>query len=152
MPMNFINWSHQNPHPMPDLLSSNQIGDARSSAARYEGTLKPNRRKALGQFFTGLPLSRLLAAIAINDSASTVIDPMAGHGDLLDAVAERTALDNSRIERLQAVEIDPPTAEMCRRRLENWHDLVDALLIDAGDAFDPRSASTYLPNGYDLVI
>jgi hypothetical protein len=137
---------------MPDLLSSSQIGDARSSAARYEGTLNSGRRKALGQFFTGLPLSRLLAAVAIDDAVSTVIDPMAGHGDLLDAVAERAALSNGHMERLQAIEIDPPTADMCRQRLESWSYLVNHLLIRAGDAFDPRASDAYLTKGYDLVI
>jgi len=137
---------------MSDLLSSSQISDARSRAARYEGTLEPGRRKALGQFFTGLPLSRLLAAVAIDNAVSTVIDPMAGHGDLLDAVAERAALGNNHMERLQAIEIDPPTAEVCRLRLRIWDHLVNDLLVDDGDAFDPRAASAYLAKGYDLVI
>lgn len=128
------------------------MNEARSGAVRYEDALEPSRRKALGQFFTGLPLSRLLAAVAIGDDVSTVIDPMAGHGDLLDAVAERAALNKNRIERLQAVEIDPPTAEMCRRRLGIWNRLTDDLVIREGDAFDPRAAHTYLAKGYDLVI
>lgn len=137
---------------MPEALPISEMNDARSSAVRYEGTLEPSRRKALGQFFTGLPLSRLLSALAISDPVSTVIDPMAGHGDLLDAVAERVALNNNHLKRLQAIEIDPPTAEMCRRRLGMWDQLADELLIEARDAFDPVAAHTYLSNGYDLVI
>ncbi|HEY1903058.1 MAG TPA: N-6 DNA methylase [Terracidiphilus sp.] len=128
------------------------MNEARSGAVRYEDTLEPGRRKALGQFFTGLPLSRLLAAVAISDTVSTVIDPMAGHGDLLDAVAERAALNKNHMNRIQAIEIDPATAEMCRRRLGVWDRQADELLIDEGDAFDPRAAHTYLAKGYDLVI
>ena len=56
------------------------------------------------------------------------------------------------MERLQAIEIDPPTAEVCRLRLRIWDHLVNDLLVDDGDAFDPRAASAYLAKGYDLVI
>ena len=57
----------------------------------YEAGLDPVRRKRLGQFFTGVPLGRILSSIALDASALTVIDPMAGHGDLLDAVVERAS-------------------------------------------------------------
>lgn len=137
---------------MPELQSRRDINDARSKVARYEGTLEPIRRKALGQFFTGLPLSRLLAAVALDRSATMAIDPMAGHGDLLDAVVERAVRNDRRLKRLQGIEIDPATADVCVQRLQNWNDLVDELVITAGDAFVPASEETYLPGGYDLVI
>ena len=135
--------------PQPNSL----IEKARSGAVDYESSLEPTRRKRLGQFFTGLPLSRLLAAIALELEATTVIDPMAGHGDLLDAVAERAARQGGRMECLQGVEIDPPTAEICQHRLENWlSSSIASLTIRADDAFSFAGSGQYLAEGYDVVI
>jgi type I restriction-modification system DNA methylase subunit len=128
------------------------IAKARSGAFAYESTLEPTKRKRLGQFFTGLPLSRLLAAIALEVEANTVIDPMAGHGDLLDAAVERAARQCRRLECLEGVEIDPLTADVCRQRLENWHSLVASLHIRAGDAFSAAASREYLTEGYAVVI
>lgn len=44
-----------------------------------------NQRKELGQYFTGLALGKLLAHLALEGSVRTVLDPMAGDGDLLEA-------------------------------------------------------------------
>jgi hypothetical protein len=101
----------------------------------------------------GLLASRpLLGAISLNPAASSIIDPMAGHGDLLDAVAERAARNGQQLAQIHGVEIDPPTAVLCRERMEGWRHRVGNLAIRAGDAFDPRLAQTYLVEGYDLVI
>ena len=61
---------------------------ARAAAKYYEQTLPAGQRKELGQFFTGLRLGKLLAHLALESSTKTVLDPMAGHGDLLDATQE----------------------------------------------------------------
>ena len=66
-----------------------ELATARSRAAIIESQLDPDRRKRLGQFFTGLPLSRILAALSVKNNCASIIDPMAGHGDLLDAALER---------------------------------------------------------------
>jgi len=139
---------------MSVLQPSSLIREARSEAAAYEASLEPTRRKRLGQFFTGLPLSRLLTAIALDARARSVIDPMAGHGDLLDAVIERTTGRAQRLVRVQGVEIDPPIAAMCRRRLNEYFDLggVGTLVVRVGDAFDVHAAGEYAREGYDLVI
>lgn len=139
---------------MPALRPNNTIEDARSRAADYEASLEPTRRKRLGQFFSGLSLSRLLASIALDPDASTVIDPMAGHGDLLDAAIERASRRGRALTRVQGVEIDHPTAEMCMRRLEGWHRVIgaDAIAICSRDAFDVDAAADYVKDGYDLVI
>lgn len=42
-----------------------------------------DRKRSLGQFFTGQRVGRLLAALAGADSARTIIDPMVGAADLL---------------------------------------------------------------------
>ena len=111
---------------MPALRPNNTVENARSRAADYEASLEPTRRKRLGQFFSGLSLGRLLASIALDTDASTVIDPMAGHGDLLDAAIERASRRGSSLTRVQGVEIDHPTADMCARRLEGWHRVIGA--------------------------
>src|SRR5262245_26981666 len=133
---------------------SSRIDDARSEAVRYEASLEPGRRKRLGQFFSGLSLGRILAAIALDNDAASVIDPMAGHGDLLDAVLERAALRGQCLARLEGVEIDVKTADACRERLAGWEDsgVADAIAIRSGDAFDDKQPTKYADGGYDLVI
>lgn len=104
-----------------------------------------SERKRLGQYFTGPALSRLLAELADAASASRVIDPMAGSGDLLVAAHER----GGGVRRLDAVEIDPRAADACRRRL-----ITDAphALVRAANAFDPRAWREFAGEQWDLVI
>ncbi len=133
----------------PDALSG-----ARLRAAAYEANLEPAQRKRLGQFFSGVPLSRLLAALSVREGCSTLIDPMAGHGDLLDAALERLSIRGHRPQRVDAVEIDPETASFCAERLAPWirdgHNSV--LGIHPRSAFDASLWRTLQSNGYDLVI
>lgn len=137
---------------VPPLNS--RIDDRRSEATRYEASLEPGRRKRLGQFFSGLPLGRVLAVISLGNDASSVIDPMAGHADLLDAVIERAALRGQRLALVEGVEIDVKTAEVCRERLAGWEGsgVADAIAIRGHDAFDDKRANEYAGAGYDLVI
>src|SRR5687767_13760388 len=138
---------------MPVLRSNSQLDDVRCEAARYEAGLDPIRRKRLGQFFSGVRLGRLLAAISLDRNASKVVDPMAGHGDLLDTVIECAVRRGQQLERVDAVEIDPATADICSRRLDVWRGLIgDGLSIRAGNAFDSGHAHAFCADGYDLVI
>lgn len=131
-----------------------RITDARTDAARHEAGLEPQRRKRLGQFFTGLPLGRLLAALSLDTSASSVIDPMAGNGDLIDAAIERAFQRRQLLSRVEGVEVDDETAGVCSTRIAAWLDegLVDSLIVRSGDAFDETFARDYDHSGYDLVI
>ena len=133
---------------------TSQIDAVRSNAAEYEATLEPMRRKRLGQFFTGLPLGRLLAALALDPKAKQVLDPMAGHGDLLDAALERAGRRGQALTRVDGVEIDPPTAEACRARLAVWRDVPGHgnLCIRTGDAFGWEIVRHCPADGYDLVV
>lgn len=126
--------------------------EARSLASRYEGTLPPNRRKALGQFFSGLTLGRLLAALAIENAIESVIDPMAGNGDLLDAATERATKLTESLRCVHGIEIDRETAEVCSERLQLWHPFIRNLRIDARDAFSIAGSTQFYRGGYDLVI
>lgn len=126
----------------------------RAAARAYEATLSAEQRKTLGQFFTGLPLGKLLAHLALDPDTRAVLDPMAGHGDLLDSSWEAACERGIALERMDGIEIDEPTATKCRDRLAQiigeggtpcWH-------IVAGNAFDPDVLRSLPGDGYDLVI
>src|SRR5437867_3598358 len=63
----------------------------RKAMRAFEEALPPRQRKQLGQYFTGLPLGKLLTHLALRSDTRSVLDPMAGHGDLLDAAWEAAA-------------------------------------------------------------
>ncbi|WP_287786707.1 N-6 DNA methylase [Acidiphilium sp.] len=134
-----------------------QVTDAhqaiRDGARAYEEALPAAQRKRLGQYFTGLPLGKLLAHLAWQPDTRTVLDPMAGHGDLLDAAWEAAAERVANLERLDGIEFDTKTATTCALRLTaivgNQH--ADRRII-AGDAFNPASVRELPHRAYDLVI
>jgi hypothetical protein len=126
----------------------------RKTARAFEEALPPEQRKRLGQFFTGVPLGKLLAHLALEPETRTVLDPMAGHGDLLDATAEAAGERAIMLERLDGIEIEDATASMCRQRLgaiirENKPPLRK---IVAGNAFDLETVKKLPVTEYDLVI
>ena len=126
----------------------------RNTARAYEQALDPAQRKRLGQFFTGVPLGKLLAHLALRPDTRIVLDPMAGHGDLLDATWEAAAERGIPIERLDGIEIDGATADTCRDRLAALIPKAAApgSSILAADAFDPAAPDALPARGYDLVI
>ncbi len=78
----------------------------------------PARRKQLGQCFTGLRTGRLLAALAVRHGQRRIADPMAGHGDLLEAAAERARSLDLDTDELMGVEIEPEAARLGKWRVE----------------------------------
>lgn len=128
--------------------------DLRSELRAYESSLPRERRKRLGQFFTESSVARLLAALCVQSPTTRILDPMAGHGSLLDAAAERHEIIGGRAQ-FFGIEIDPDTARLCQRR-------VDACMrqyrqgsahIACGSAFDKTAwAALDVTNGFDLVI
>ena len=126
----------------------------RNTARIYEQALDPAQRKRLGQFFTGVPLGKLLAHLALQPDTRIVLDPMAGHGDLLDATWEAATERSIPIERLDGIEIDGATADTCRNRLAALIPKAAALgsSVLAADAFDPATPDALPARGYDLVI
>lgn len=100
-----------------------------------------DRRKRLGQYFTGTGLGRVLAALAGAGKDISVIDPMSGSGDLLAACKELGATASL----MGAMEIDPTAKKACEVRLsEATHVL--------GSAFDPKSLRKLPRLQWDLVI
>lgn len=99
------------------------------------------RRKRLGQYFTGVGLGRILAALAQAENAESIIDPMAGSGDLLASCLEIGATPAS----IAGMEIDRAARDACSNRLPQ----VDCIL---GSAFDPDTISRLPKTEWDLVI
>lgn len=96
---------------------SSELDGIRRQLRAYELSLDRGKRKRLGQFFSGPRASSLLAALSVRSDTHKIADPMVGHGDLLDAVAMRSATLGQQVS-LTGVEIDGPTAELAVRRLD----------------------------------
>lgn len=127
---------------------------ARAAARIFEQALPARQRKTLGQYFTGLPLGKLLAHLVMNPNVRTILDPMAGTGDLLDTTWEAAVERGITIERLDGVEIDETTAQACQTRLACIVETKATPVshIVGGDAFDPASIAALPELTYDLVI
>lgn len=114
---------------------------ARRSSQEPSRTADAERRKRLGQYFTGTGLGRLLAALAQADKAKSIIDPMVGSGDLLASCLEIGA----KPELMAGVEIDALALDACQSRLP----VANCLL---GSAFDSDVISSLPTHAWDLVI
>ena len=127
--------------------------EAHDAARAFEKALPPEQRKALGQYFTGMRLGRLLAHLAIRPETGSVLDPMAGTGDLLDAAREVAQRRGATFARVDGIEIDPATAGFCDDRLNTLTGSDSATpRIICGDAFDLRDYDSLGADPYDLVI
>ncbi len=114
---------------------------SRQLATREGFANEDERRKRLGQYFTGGQLASLLAELAAAGNARSVIDPMAGSGDMLVACGR----DGSSERAFGAVEIDPIAAASCSVRAP-W--AVSVL----GSAFDATVLARLPTKRWDLVI
>ncbi len=99
------------------------------------------RRKRLGQYFSGLKVGRLLAAVARAETATSIIDPMVGCGDLIEACLELGARPTLAV----GMEIDAAAAVAASQRLPGSS-------IIRGSAFDPVTISRLPSARFDLVI
>lgn len=135
-------------------LQCHSIIEARRVAKEYENGLDEKSRKLYGKYFTGLPLSKLLSTLAMERDCKLVIDPMAGHGDLLDATLELAYLQSIKLKTVHGIEINEETACVCKNRLKPWLDfeVSDTIAVFENDAFDPILVRNLESNGYDLVI
>lgn len=100
-----------------------------------------DRRKRLGQYFSGVGLARLLGALAGAEKARSIVDPMAGSGDML---AGCLAL-GARPECMGAIDIDPVVSLVCSERVHEAHCI-------RGSAFDPSALGALPRREWDLVI
>ena len=112
-----------------------------------------SERKAWGRFFTGAKVSRVLAHLAVDDDTRRVLDPMAGTGDLLEAAAEAAQHLGTPVRQLDAIEIDPESADICERRLRLLAEQGGSHhRVFRGDAFAADTHEQLGEAGYDLVI
>jgi hypothetical protein len=105
------------------------------------------RKKRLGQFFSGSPLARLLATIARAETATSVIDPMCGDGDMLEACRQ---LCPSTQSMLAGIEIDPRAHQAARARLDPEQSNIVHILL--GDCFRMGTLAKLPGLRYKLVI
>lgn len=140
--------------PAAPVLVQDGLEQARSSARTVEGRLDPIEQKMRGQYFTSMAVARLLAALSVRHGCQTIIDPMAGHGALLDAALERASLLRLPIQHVAAIEINPTLAKACRARIAAWQEqaVVAETKVYAASAFDPVAVRRLGPDGFDLVI
>jgi tRNA G10 N-methylase Trm11 len=103
------------------------------------------RRKRLGQYFTGVGLARLLAALAGTRHADSVIDPMVGSGDMLAGT-----LAHGTPALLGGVELDPVALGQCVRRLEAAG--IDSSGLTRGSAFSAAVLARLPVRAWDVVI
>ena len=133
---------------------SNDIIGVRAAARAYEQALPTDQRKRFGRFFTGVALGKVLAALALTEQTRTVLDPMAGHGDLLDATAEIAAVRGIPLQTLAGIEIDASTADVCRERLSSLlaSENAPSQIILTGSAFEQAQINALPTSSFDLVI
>lgn len=115
-------------------------------------TISVQRRKKFGQYFSGPPLAKLLSHLAVSGTISTILDPMAGDGDLLEASFEAAKAGGSKVSQLDGIEIDEPFSDRCSERLRALGGKPLAKRVISGDAFDEKVFSALSRDGYDLVI
>ena len=107
---------------------------------------KAREVKRLGQYFSGDRVATLLAELSLARYARSVIDPMAGTGDML--VAARSA--GAKEATLLGVEIDEVVARICSDRLE---DMVSGpASVHTGNAFAQSTWHNIEDRPWDLVI
>ena len=135
------------------MLQTKRLDAVRKAARAYEERLPATQRKRLGQYFSGLRVGKLLAHLALEETTRTVLDPMAGNGDLLDAACEAARELAVPIRRLDGVELDQDVAATCRKRLQatTIHGRPARRIVN-GDALDPVTINALPAQSYDLVI
>jgi predicted RNA methylase len=104
------------------------------------GEPESTRKKQLGQYFTGRPVGRLLAALADAESALSIIDPMVGSADLLAACLEVGA----RPDTMVGYDLDPLAIAQASVVLAGE----PGVSLHAVDAF----SAPLPPDQFDLVI
>lgn len=106
--------------------------------------LETAKRKRLGQYFSGLPVARLLAALSCAESRNSAMDPFLGSGDMLAAILEiNPALQVS------GVEVDQNAWQQAVERLPR--PAQDGSLI-LGNAFSTQTLTRLPATSVDLVI
>lgn len=78
--------------------------------AAYERLLAGHQRRARGQFFTPLPVARVMASWALADDPDLLLEPGVGSGSMLIAASQ----ERSSATRLLGLDLDPVAISMAR--------------------------------------
>lgn len=129
------------------------LQDLRPALRLHELGLDRQRRKQFGQFFSGTRVASLLAALAADKTTRRVVDPMAGHGDLLEAAVRRHRGMAAPLD-VVAVEIDRDTAKLAEQRLALCCQIFKCRTTAiCADAFSSETWKSLCGGGlFDLVI
>lgn len=89
--------------------------------AAYERLLTGHQRRARGQFFTPLPVARVMAQWALADDPGLLLEPGVGSGSMLIAASQ----ERSTATRLLGLDVDPVAISMAQancgiRRIDNF--------------------------------
>lgn len=121
-------------------MSTNIIAYEKRQREMIKQPNNTSHQKRYGQYFSGCKVAELLSALLPSSRLySSVIDPMAGVGDLLLPAIQKTQPSSNVV----GVEIDAPVAEQCAHRLAS-------VKIINEDSFCCKQIIT--PDGWDLVI
>ncbi|MDX3968135.1 MAG: N-6 DNA methylase [Bradyrhizobium sp.] len=124
----------------------------RNKARFFEAALPAEQRKRLGQFFTGLRLGKLLSHLALSPTTLTVVDPMAGHGDLLDSAVCSASEIGLGLRGIVGIEIESSTAEFCSARLNSLCADRQMHAVVPGSAFALSTIQGLPIHSFDLAI
>jgi adenine-specific DNA-methyltransferase len=99
--------------------------------AAYERLLAGHQRRARGQFFTPLPVARVMAHWALADDPDLLLEPGMGSGSMLIAASQ----ERSAATRLVGLDIDPVAISMAQancdiRRIDDFELRQADFLID----------------------
>ena len=136
------------------MLSFDERRKIREDSRDFEESLPLDQRKKLGQFFTGIQLGKLLAGLAVDSNTKSILDPMAGNGDLLDCSLEVSGAINGKVTVLDGIELDKLSAKVCENRLSKILGRTKKIkkTILNGDAFRIENIKLLQESQYDLVI
>ncbi len=98
-------------------------------------------RKRLGQYFSGGKVANLLLNLCTLTGRESVIDPMAGVGDMLTAAIQ----SGIPAENISGIEIDPDAGSRCKKNIAPGK-------VYIGDAFSPEPYLLLRCMAWDLVI
>lgn len=99
--------------------------------------MKADKKKLLGQFFSGSKIAEMIEALVPSQSVTSAIDPMCGIGDLL--------LPYSDVHDVTGIEIDRQLRNTIIERLP----YIECI---SGNAFSAQTLSRLNSEGYDLVV
>lgn len=99
--------------------------------------MKANKKKLLGQYFSGSKIAEMIETLVPSQSVTSVIDPMCGIGDLL--------LPYAKVDYVTGIEIDTQLRDKIIGRIPQ----IDCI---SANAFSAQTLSCLNYEGYDLVV